>query len=1069
MNNLKRFTGALLACPLMFAAAFYTGPVQAQAGDEDVEEITVTGSRIRRDQYTSAAPLQTFDIAAARKDGISTISELLQKSTITYGQQINGELNTNSGNSNASESPPLGGVGSANVGLRGLGPERTLVLLNSRRLGSSGVRGAPAQPDINLIPMTMVERVEVITEGASSVYGADAVAGVVNVILRNDFQGFEINAYGNVPDDDGGEISQFSFMMGGQGDNTSFILGGEYFKRDPVKVGSRADCMRLIRTTASGEVFSECQNGFFDNAVLDTGAVIFGEGTGITPNGDLAAYYTPGMSDTGVPDWSSTLNLPPCDAPLTGGVASSGFTGRYTCDPRWHDQAERKAADLVQGMERFSLLMQGSWQPQWFGDEEVYVEAMYTNRQTANKASTEQIFPTIPATIPQEVLVDHDGDPLTDEVPVIVVDALGVPILVDNPMSPFPNATNSLVTLDGSLPQIRDVELQHIRMVGGFRGDFTGGWMADNNWAWDAYVSYDRGTGFVDQKVMNENNLIMAVDTLRLDPDGNPICGINRPGGVVAFDLGFVQAPQACVPIDWFAPSMFTTDGVTAGGRFATQEQEDYLIANRTNRTAVDQTIVAAYITGEIGNIPTGGPIGVAFGLEYRKDEIDSSTEFLGANGLVTAENPQQEGDSVGDRSVKEAYVEAVIPILLNQSFADVLEVEAALRFTEESNFGNETTGRFRATWRLNDIIGISGSFGTSFRAPNLREQFLGDQFSGTGGGTDPCVVPPAAGIGNVYNAAADTRPQVVLDNCFQSGADPTQLGLIATTTIPVKVGGNVADLTPETSETITATLQITPPAGDRFAFDFAISYFDILIEDTIRSINEEVIAFKCYNDAPGLASPFCSRLGARIGNNLSFNLIGDIDASFVNVGEETSVGWDVNARVDTTFGWGDVIWLNAATISTERETQVFEGDTVDDLKGTYGNPELRYNSNVIVNLGDNWSFSWVARFVDETTAPAVRRTATTGACDDFVVRPDLLTTTEATVGVCDADSRWYNDLSATYAQDTWFVTGGIKNIADEQPPLITRGAGSNRMNRVTSSGYDQFGRQYFLMFSKAW
>ncbi|MDX1404517.1 MAG: TonB-dependent receptor [Woeseiaceae bacterium] len=1056
MSSIKRLAGAMLTCPLAIAASLYVAPALAQDDADDVEEIVVTGSRIRRDEYTSAAPLQTYDIDAARKSGITTVSEMLQQSTITYGQQINAELNTNAGNSNASESPPLGGVGSANVGLRGLDPERTLVLLNSRRLGSSGVRGAPAQPDINLIPMTMVERVEVITEGASSVYGADAVAGVVNVILRNDFEGFEINAYGNTPQDDGGEVGQFSFMMGGQGDDTSFILGGEYFNRERIAVGDRADCMRLLRKSMSGEVFTGCSNGFFDNAIIDTGG-LFGEGPLIAPNGDIFAYYTPGMSDTGVPDWSSTLLLPPCEAPLSGGTAADGFINRYTCDPRWHDEPERKAADLVQGMERFSLMMNGTWRPGWFGDEEVYVEAMYLNRQTSNRAATEQIFPSIPALIPQE---DANGN--------IIVDGTGAPILVDNPMSPFPQATSVLVTLHDSLPQVRDVELQHIRMVGGVRGDFTAGWFGDNGWSWDGYVSYDRGVGFVDQPVMNENNLIMAVDTLRLDSTGTPICGINRPGGVVGNDLGFIQAPQACVPINWFAPSMFTTDG-SAGGGFATQEEEDYLIANRTNRTDVNQFIAAAYITGEVGEIPTGGPIGVAFGLEYRKDEIDSATEFLGANGLVTAENPQQEGDSVGDRSLKEAYLEAVVPILVDMPGAELLEVEGALRFTEESNFGNETTGRFRATWRPIELFSLSGSYGTSFRAPNLREQFLGDQFSGTGGGTDPCVVPPAAGVGNVYNPALDNRPQVVIDNCIQSGADPTQLGLIATTTIPVRVGGNVMDLKPETSETFTATLQITPPSLDRFSFDFAISYFDILIEDTIRSIDPETIAFKCYNDAPNLSSPFCPRLGDRIGNDLGFNLIGAIDASFVNVGEETSVGWDFNARVTGAFGFGDVVWLNAATVSTERQTQVFEGDAIDDLKGTYGNPELRYNSNVIVNVGENWSFSWLARFIDETTAPAVRRTPSTGNCDDFEVRADLLLTTEATVAICDADSVWYHDISASYAADTWGVTAGIKNIADEQPPLITRGAGSNRMNRVTSSGYDQIGRQYFLMFNKSW
>lgn len=1045
---------AFFSCAPIVMATFHVGPALAQAdGDDTVDEITVTGSRIRRDEYTSAAPLQTYDIEAARKSGITTIAELLQQSTITYGQQINAELNTNSGNSNASESPPLGGVGSANVALRGLDPERTLILLNGRRLGSSGVRGAPAQPDISLVPLTMVERVEVITEGASSVYGADAVAGVVNVILRDDFEGFEISAFGNVPQDDGGEVGQFSFMMGGVSDNSNFIIGGEYMSRERVTVGSRADCMRLIKQTQSGQLLTGCSNGFFDNAVIDTGG-IFGDPL-IAPNGDVFVYYTPGMSDTGIPDWSSTASLPPCDSPLTGGLAPV-WDARYNCDPRWHDEAERKAADLVQPMERFSFLMSGSWQPQWFGDEEVYVEAMYLNRQTNNRAATEQIFPTIPALIPQE---DANGN--------IIVDGTGAPILVDNPMNPFPNATNPLTTLGDSLPQTRDVELQHMRMVGGFRGDFTSGWMADKNWAWDAYLSYDRGVGHVDQPILNENALILAVDTLRLDASGNPICGINNPGGVVALDLGFVGSPQQCVPIDWFNPSMFSSDGLKAGGGFATQEEEDFLIANRTNRTAVNQFIASAYVTGDIAEIPSGGPVALAFGLEYRKDEIDSSTEYLGKNGLATAENPQQEGDTVGSRSLKEAYLEANVPILVDMPGAQLLAVEGALRFTEESNFGSETTGRFRATWRPNDLFSISGSYGTSFRAPNLREQYLGDQFGGTGGRADPCVVPASANTANTYDPSGETRPQVVLDNCVLSGADPMQLGLTAVTTIPVRVGGNVFDLKPETSDTITTTLQISPPAGDTFGVDFAISYFDITIEDTIRSIDEETIAFKCYNDAPNLESPFCARLGPRVGANLQFNLIGEIDASFVNVGEETSVGWDFNARVTGAFDFGDVVWLNAATFSTERQTQVFAGDTIDELKGTYGNPEVRYNSNLIVNLGDRWSFSWLARYIDGTTADAVARSAQGADCDNFVV-DEYVDVTEPVANVCDAGSVWYNDLSATYYRETWTVTGGIKNVADEQPPLIARSAGSNRMNRVTSSGYDQFGRQFFLNVVKA-
>jgi iron complex outermembrane receptor protein len=395
------------------------------------------------------------------------------------------------------------------------------------------------------------------------------------------------------------------------------------------------------------------------------------------------------------------------------------------------------------------------------------------------------------------------------------------------------------------------------------------------------------------------------------------------------------------------------------------------------------------------------------------------------------------------------------------------LEVEAALRYTEESNFGEETTGRFRATWRPNDWVALSGSYGTSFRAPNLREQFLADQFAGVSGGSDPCAVPGDADVIDVYVPELDTRSQTVLDNCVQSGADPTQLGLIAVTTIPVQIGGNALDLLPETSDTVTATLQFSPTINDTFGLDVAVSYYDIVIEDTIRSVAAETIMLRCFEDAPNLASPFCSRIGPRVGNNLSFNLIGSVDASFVNIGEETSAGWDLNTRVTAALDWADVIWLSQATFSTERDVTIFEGEDPDDLKGTYGFPELSFNSNLILNLSDAWSFNWVVRFIDETTADSVARSPQNADCDNFVVS-EALTTTEPTARVCDAASRWYNDLAATYSGDTWTMTGGIKNIADEQPPLIARSAGSNRVNRITSSGYEQFGRQFFVTFTKA-
>ena len=1019
----------------------------AQTPDTEAEEpaefgeVTVTGSRIRRDEFTSAAPLQIFDVEAARRAGITTVAELLQRSSIANGQQIDNTLNTNAGASNASEPPPLGGVGSANISLRALEPERTLILINGRRLGSSGVRGAPAQPDINLLPLNIVERVEVITEGASSVYGADAVAGVVNVILKDDFEGLEFTANAEQPEDSGGEVKQFSFLGGTTSDKGKFLVSGEFFDRDRLSVGDREPCLRKIEVTADGQVFDPCRNGFFDNAVADL--------TGLNPLGDIFLWYTPGQSDTGIPNFSSAANLAePTDPQAADDRAD--LRNRFVFDPFYNDTDERLAADLVQPIQRFSLLSLGSYAPGWFGlEDEVYYEASYFNRELLNFASTEQIFPSVPGMIPQE---DANGN--------IVVDADGNPMLVDNPLSPFPGTATPIYTLD-DLPQRRDVELQHFRMVTGLRGFIDAGWFGRHNIGYDVFASYDRGTGFQSQPLLNESNLILALETLRLDANGNPICGIPTPSN----EIGFLT-PQPCVPVNFFAPSLFT-GGPTGEGAFATGAERDFLIGTRTNRTVTEQLMGAAYITGDIAEIPTGGTVGFATGVEFRDDQINSAVDFLGGSGLVAAENPLQEGPTVGRRNIMDVYGEVNVPLLVGRQAVDLLQIEGALRYTEESNFGNETTGRARLTYRPINWLTFSSSYGTSFRAPNLREQFLADQFQSVGGDSDPCVVPAEANVGSMYVAANDPRSQTVLDNCVQSGADPTMLGLQATTTIPVTVGGNPMDLDPETSDAFTATVQVSPPLGENWGFDIAVSYFDIEIEDTVRSIGATTIMGRCFEDAPDLSSPFCDRISRGQTGAPLFNVINFVDASFVNVGKETSKGIDVNTRLSRTvdlFGAPiDFGWLTATTFQTDRTEQIFDGGMTDDLRGNFGIADTRLTSTVIARH-NNWEALWIARYQSGTEAGREARIdADCGVFDDDL---DLAGTVE-TAALCSADSVWYHDFAATYLRDTWALSFGVNNAFDEEPPLVNIGVGSNRANRITSSGYDQFGRSYFLTLTK--
>jgi iron complex outermembrane receptor protein len=1020
-----------------------TLPSLAAAAEEQiVEEVVVTGSRLKRDSYTSPGPLTVLDVDLARQAGVSNITELLQRTTVANGQQINGTFNGNSGASNASEPPAPGGVGSANISLRALGPERTLVLVNSKRLGSSGVRGAPAQPDVNLLPMNMVQSVEVLTEGVSSIYGADAVAGVVNVLLKDDFEGLEISFNGERPEDDGGDIDQISFITGVASDRGNFVFGGEYYNRDRLSGGDREDCLRSLSVDEAGNSYNLCRNGFFDNVLLDL------DGANAQ---DIFSYYTPGTTDAniGIPNWSSAASLPEPIAP--GAAESANQRDKFTYMPFYSDDDERLAADLVAPMERYSIVGLGSFKPEWFGNEEIYFESYYFHRELINRASTEQIFPTVPGLIPQE---DVDGN--------IIVDALGAPVLVDNPLNDFPVNASPIVTLE-DIPQRRDVDLDHFRIVGGFRGDFPSGWLADKGWSYDFYASYDRGTGDQSQPVLNENNLLLSLETLRLDSDGNPICGVAANNN----DIGFLT-PNSCVPVNFFAPEIYT-GGRTGEGTFATDAEREWLLATRTNHTEVEQTMYALYFNGEVFDMPDGGAVQIGFGGEYRKDEISSTAEFLGATGGVAAENPLTEGATNGDRDIWDVYGEIRVPILQDRDWISLLEFDGAVRYTDEENFGDETTWNARLTYMPTDWMSLSAGAGTSFRAPNLREQFLADQFSSIGGASDPCRVPTDANVGGAYDPTRDARPQVVLDNCVLDGADPTELGLSGTVSVPVAIGGNAEDLVAETSDSWNVTINMTPPISDRFDLNVKWTYFDIDVDDTVVSINGTTILERCYNDAAALSSPFCSRIERGSVGFPSFNFPSLVDASFINIGKETSVGWDLEFNLATSFDdvFGaplNVNWQNSFTRQEERDVQIFSGDPEDDQVGDFGTPENQY-STTISAAWNSWDFVWQARYIDDTEAGL--DASLNADCGIFQLDEGLVGSPN-TRPVCDADSVWYNDFSTTYNFDeTMYVTFGVNNMFDEDPATVSRGAGSNRLNRVTSSGYDQFGRSWFLNVTK--
>ena len=216
---------------LAVAAAVGLSPISfAQENEDDaeadakekLEEVVVVGSRIKRDGYSSSSPIEVISPELETVQGIADVGSLLQSATVASGSpQVTAAISANG--------VTEGGIGASTISLRGLGANRTLVLLNGRRIGPAGVRGQVSSFDLNLMPLVAVERIEILKDGASTIYGSDAIAGVVNVITRKD-EGASFDFYTSQPTRNGGEQSRLSLRWGNSSDRVSFSVIGDYIE-----------------------------------------------------------------------------------------------------------------------------------------------------------------------------------------------------------------------------------------------------------------------------------------------------------------------------------------------------------------------------------------------------------------------------------------------------------------------------------------------------------------------------------------------------------------------------------------------------------------------------------------------------------------------------------------------------------------------------------------------------------------------------------------------------------------------------------------------------------------------
>lgn len=762
-------------------------PPQPKAEVEE-EEIVITGSRIKRDEFTSAAPVQVVTRERTLLEGVTDQAEAIQNTSTAAGS---GQIN-----STFTGFVVDGGPGINTVSLRGLGAQRSLVLLNGRRLPPAGVGGTVGPVDLNILPNSIVNRIEILKDGASSIYGSDAVAGVVNVITRQRLEGGRIGASANnLPG--GGDEYQIEGGYGWTWDNASLSVSGEFYSRKELEYGDRSflSCAEDLVTAVAASSMPAVAGYNIPARPLNAGdrADLIDPRTNRFKcfNHGVSGYviaYNPFAGFTA----ASRTNAPAIPGLTPVGLVPAGVPAGWRFIPyqeRSFDDPRQLGASVISPADRYSVFIQGDWRPEAFGGAELYTEIL-ANRRESSQDDFRQFFPWVSG---------------FSSISPFSIDVLGLNGRYTRPIS--------LVESNG------EQEVDVVRGLAGLRGDF-----GSSSWSYDVYVSHSASRGDYIGDVIPEDRLVAGTGTGQSGNDelnDFPICPPTAPAG--------------CVPFT----GLFTRAGLD--GTYSPAEQA-YFFAKDIGKTKFDQTIIEAQFTGDLFELPAG-TLAAATGLSYRRDKIDDTPGEFSINrnswGRITA------GRTVGDDSLWEAYAELEIPLLRGITAIKDLTLNLSGRYSDYDSVGDATTYKIGLNWVLNDWVRVRSTYGTSFRAPALYELFLEDQTSFLSQqAVDPCI--------RWGDPDSPARP-VIQRNCQAAGiTDPLFPG--GSTSALVTTGGGLGRLKPEDSDSLSVGLVLTPPD---WGLNIAVDYFDITVDNQVTRLAAAVVG-ACYSFEPFPTPGFC-------------------------------------------------------------------------------------------------------------------------------------------------------------------------------------------------------------------
>jgi iron complex outermembrane recepter protein len=796
-----------------------------EAGPDDTETIVVTGSRISIPEAEMPNPITSLDSRAIGLSGRTNLTDLLTELPALIGSQTS--------NDNAGANAGIGKTGLNLLNLRNLGTNRTLVLIDGRRHVAS-LAGSAAF-DINTIPTSLVERIDVVTGGASAVYGADGVSGVVNYIMKKNFEG--IDARGQIGISSRGDSgNRFFAIAAGKNfadEKGNVVLSYEYNKDDRLSSANRK------------QLRSENYFTFQDNPADGTDDPNL---PNLVPLRDIRYYNSSrgGGLDfdfDGIPDFNGD------GTPFDGGnfvpdFFQQGGDGTPISDYNG-DLLPSNQRHVVNGLFRYNFSNALNF----------FVEAKYVRSKSFSLNS-----PTF------DILIF---------------------IQPDNPFIPA-NLVDDAFTNGGFLMsrdhfdlgiRSENIDRETVRSVIGFDGEISDHAKYE--------LSYVHGrtkvTNLLGSNRFNDR-FFAAIDAV-VDPDTGAItCRSNLDPTAEPFQpvsdtifpgfLSFTPGPNSgCAPLNLF------------GEGSPSQQAIDFVMTTSRETAKLTQQVISGSISGDFSQLftlPGGGEMGFALGAEYREE---TSRAVPPAEDTAGQTFGNIVFPSSGAYNVKEAFAELKLPLLTDQRFADILSLGAAVRFSDYSTIGATTTWKVDGVWAPVRDIRFRATYAQAVRAPNIAELFeTNSQTFETI--DDPC---DASELGN----GARTRKANCAALLTALGvADPATFNDNVSQTDAGREGGN-RNLREETAKTLTFGGVLQP----RFipGLTLTADWYDIKLSGAINRVNAQQLAELCVDQA-NIENVFCAAI-TRQNGGLNAGQITGFNVQPENVANFTTRGLDLTAN----------------------------------------------------------------------------------------------------------------------------------------------------------------------------